>query len=175
MLPMESAAYTCKRVVRAIEYIRATTAYGGDEYGRYSDGYSYLNRIAFEDWLAKQPKASGVTLFRGYCFEEHYWEDCFVQEGSVIGEDQMTAELDLPAFTLGPLRAVNYMGEFGGGVGNSGTKVFFEIRTTGKYFVDISEHSVYKEHEYRCVRGTRLLVESITQKGGYIHIKCTEI
>ena len=159
---------------KAIAYIKATTAFGGDDYQNYSGDYSYENRVEFESWLAEQTKASGITLYRGYCFESHYWDDCFVQEGSIIGEDQMTAEMDLPAFTLGQIRAVNYMNEFGGGVGNCGTKVFFEIQTNGKYFVDISAHSRYKENEFRCVRGTQLLVESITQKGGYIHIKCTE-
>ena len=160
---------------KAYAYIKATTSYGGDNYQQYEDGYTSENCKAFEDWLTIQPKASGTTLYRGYCFEEHYWDDCFVMEGSVIGEDQMTAELDLPAFTLGPIRAVNYMNEFGGGVGNCGIKVLFEIKTSGKYFVDISTHSIYKEDEYRCIRGTKLLVESITQKGGYLHLKCSEI
>ena len=157
------------------EYIKATTAYGGDDYGNYSHLYTPEKRTAFEDWLAIQPRAAGVTLYRGYCFDRRYWEDCNVEEGDTIGEDQMTAELDLPAFTEGPMRAANYMNEFGGGVGWGGVKVFFEIRTSGKYFVDISPWSRYpSEREYRCVRDTRLAVVSVSVRGGFTKVVCEE-
>ena len=89
----------------------------------------------------------------------------------------MTAALELPAFTGGLLRATNYMNEFGDGVyGDGGQKVFFEIHTNGRYFVDILQYSHYQsEGEYRCVRGTVLRVDSIKNRGGFIHIICLEV
>lgn len=160
---------------KALEYLKATTAFGGDSYGDFAQGFTEENCIAFETFLSRQDKANGITLYRGYNFEPHYWEDCMVEVGSVIGEDQMTASLDLPAFTTGPIRAALYMNEFGDGVGRCGAKVLFEIETKGKHFVDVSQFSVYKEGEYRCERGTRVKVIAIVEKGGYQHIKCIEV
>ena len=162
--------------MKAIDYIRATTAFGGDEYGRYSDGYSYLNRIAFEEWITRQPKVSGLALYRGYTFNKDYWLDGMVEEGSRIGVDNMTQSLDIPAFTSNLIRASTYMNDFGE-IGLSDTqKALFEVQTKGMFFVDVSEYSVYpKEKEYRCVRDTELRVEKIINKGGFIHVKCTEI
>ena len=162
-----------------INYIKATTAYGGDDYFKFSRYYTAENMLSFEEWLTKQAKANGITLYRGYCFEESYWNDCslYFDGDGIITEDQLTAALDLPAFTESLIRASNYMNEFGNSIGDYGDqKVLFEIHTCGKYFVDISCHSHYKsEREYRCVRGTKLHVDSIKNKGSFIHITCTEV
>ena len=159
-----------------LSFVKAITSYGGEDYFRYEDSYTQENRDAFERWLEKATKVSGVSLFRGYRFEERYWEDCMIDEGSIIGEDQLTQELDLPAFTTGPLRAVKYMSEFGEGmyVDNS-VKVLFEVHTSGKYFVDISEYSRYREEcEHRCIRNTKLLVERIRKRSGFTELVCVE-
>lgn len=158
-------------------YILATSAYGGDGYESLSLHYTPEGQEAFENWLEGEPKVSGVTLYRGYNFERRYWEDGMVEEGSVIGVDQMTQGVDLPAFTLGPLRAVNYMNDFGDGVVlGDGQKVLFEVETTGRAFVDISRYSFYpKEDEHRCTRQAQLFVVSVKQKGGYLEVKCREV
>ena len=156
-------------------FIKASTAFGGDDYPLYSEGFTEANNAAFERWLEGQVKVTGKTLYRGYCFEDRYWEDTMIEPGSVIGEDQMTQSVLLPGFTEGPLRASLYMNEFGEGVGWGGIKVLFQIHTKGRYFVDISYLSFYpSEDEYRCVRGTSLLVTQIKPHGGYTEVVCEE-
>lgn len=159
-----------------ISYIKATTAYGGDRYPEFEQGYSAHNELQFCLWMNEQPCAEGVTLYRGYSFNETYWEDGMVENGSIIGVDHMTQSPDLPAFTIGPLRAVTYMNEFGEVSLESRVKVLFEIETTGRYFVNISPWSIYpSELEYRCKETTKLLVTEVKQKGGYLHVKCKEV
>lgn len=158
------------------KFIKATTAYGGDDYPLYSGGYTEEGARAFREWIAYQEGVSDVTLFRGYSFDPRYWEDGMVEEGSIIGIDQMTQSTELPAFTEGPIRATLYMNEFGEVSLEWRERVFFEIKTHGKSFIDISPWSRYpEEKEYRCKEDTRLLVTGIKQKGGYLHITCEEM
>ena len=159
-----------------LAYIRATTSYGGEQYPEYAGGYTEANMSAFEKWLIRQHKAEGVTLYRGYTFDERYWEDCFIEEGCVIGVDQLTAESDIPAFTTSQIRAARYINDYGNGTGRDDVRVLFKIQTNGRSFVDISPFSIYpEENEYRCTRKVRLRVDSINRKGGYLNVSCTEV
>lgn len=159
-----------------LAYIKATTAFGGDYYPEYEQGYTGHNERQFTLWINDQSGVEGATLYRGYSFNETYWEDGMVEEGSVIGVDQMTQSIDIPSFTKSLIRAVNYMNEFGEVGLESRVKTLFEIETTGRYFVNISPWSIYpKEGEYRCKEATKLLVTEVKQKGGYLHVKCKEV
>ena len=159
-----------------IDFIKATTAYGGDDYFKYSRFYNAKAAMDFEDWLEAQPAVEGIELYRGYTFNEGYWNDCNVFEGRTLGADQLTQSLDLPAFTDQPLRAVRYMNDFGEIGLDNAVRVLFIIRTQGKYFVDISSLSIYpSEHEYRCKINTFLRVEKVENKGAYIEVICNEI
>lgn len=158
-------------------YIKATSAFGGDSYPEFSTYFTNEASWEFESWLKSQPCVKGKTLYRGYCFESNYWEDGGPYwVGMKLNEDSFTQSLELPAFTEGQLRAAGYMNEFGEGLELSDRyKVLFEIRTKGKYFVDISALTLYpSETEHRCKRGTRVRILSV-KRTSFIHIICEEV
>lgn len=158
-------------------YIKATSAFGGDRYPEFSAYFTNEAAQEFEQWLETQHGVNGKTLYRGYCFERNYWEDGGPYEvGSILTEDSFTQSIELPAFTESPLRASGYMNEFGEGLEvYDRQKVLFEIRTKGKYFVNISGLTLYpSETEHRCKRGTRVRVVSI-KRTSFIHIICEEV
>lgn len=158
-----------------IGYIKATTSYGGDMYDAYKEYYTDACRDVFETWLATRPKVGGIFLYRGYCFDSRYWEDSHVEEGRVIDVDSLTQSVELPAFTDDYIRAVRYINEFGETGLSEIVKVLFEVCLHDRYFVDISEYSVYQEErEYRPVRGMRLYVDKVQKLGNMIKVICSE-
>ena len=48
------------------DYIKAITSYGGDKYDVYEQFFTPENRQEFKQWLNKQPKLNGVTIYRLY-------------------------------------------------------------------------------------------------------------
>ena len=48
------------------DYIKAITSYGGDKYDGYEQFFTPENRQEFKQWLNKQPKLNGVTIYRLY-------------------------------------------------------------------------------------------------------------
>ena len=158
-------------------YIKATSAFGGDHFPEYSQYFTDDASREFDRWLDSQPGVSGKTLYRGYCFDEGYWNDGGTYEpGDILTEDSFTQALDLPSFTEGQLRAAGYMNEFGEGLGlYRSIKVLFEVRTHGKYFVDVSALSLYpSETEHRCKRGTKVRILSV-KRTSFIHIIGEEV
>lgn len=144
-------------------FIKAITSYGGEDYPQFEEWYTPQNAISFQAWLNCQPKADGVILYRGYTFGRSYFEDADMRLGKVVGVDQLTQET-LPSFTTDKIRASLYMNEYGEIGSDDGVRVLFVIRTKGKYFVDISELSHYKEErQYNCVDNVRLKVTRIYQ------------
>ena len=48
------------------DYIKAITSYGGDKYDVYEHFFTTENEQEFKQWLNKQPKLNGVTIYRLY-------------------------------------------------------------------------------------------------------------
>ena len=160
---------------KVLAYIKSITAYGGEDYHKYASGYTADNAKEFEGWLSEQPKVSGVTIWRGYCFEKSYWDNCNVQVGKVIGLPHLTEAVSLPSFTWGEIYSSLFMKMFGNGVGlDNQRKVLFRIHTSGKYFVDITPYLTYKSEEYICMRDTRLKVTIVSNKQEYCFVECVE-
>ena len=155
-------------------YIKAITSYGGDEEQDYAPFFTEENEKAFDLWLKEQPKASGITLYRGYKFDDRYFEDCNLNEGEIVTPWSLTAWYH-PAFTTDELRAVRYINDFGNAFDDY-VKVLFELRTYGKYMVDISELSIYPiESEYHPTEDAKFKVISIKRTGGFNRIVIEEI
>ena len=57
-------------------FIKAITSHGGDKGQDYSNFFTAVNAGEFESWLEKQPKVSGVTLYRGYKLEKGFFLSC---------------------------------------------------------------------------------------------------
>lgn len=154
--------------------IKAMTAYGGD-CEDYEHFWNDDNIILFNEWMRQQPKVSGITLYRGYTFDEFYYNEANFRLCSVVGSDALTQGV-LPSFTTDMLRAVGYANEFGEiGMDNS-VKVLFSIKTCGKAFVDISNLSFYKsENEHKCTDSVKLKVVAFERKAGLWQITMKEI
>ena len=153
--------YLIKEAVH--DYIKAITSYGGDKYDDYEQFFTPENEQEFKQWLNKQPKLNGVTIYRGYTFDKQYFEDCFFEVGKIIGEDELTQQSN-PSFTTSLIRAASYIREFGETSLSSIQEVLFEIQTTGKYFVDISSLSYYpEENEIKVCDGFKLKIIGIKQ------------
>ena len=154
--------------------IKAMTAYGGD-CEDYEHFWNDDNIILFNEWMRQQPKVSGITLYRGYTFDESYFNDTGIEVGAVIGEDALTQE-SLPSFTSDMLRAANYVNEFGETELTCVVKALFVIVTHGKAFVDISRLSYYpEENEYKCTDSVKLKVVAFERKAGLWQITMEEI
>ena len=155
---------------KALGYIKAITAWGGKHYSEFKDFHTRENQIAFEEWLERQSKANGTTLYRGCTFDESYYNDGNWEVGSVLWPIVLGGESDMehPAFTLSPLRAIQYKADYQGDV-----PVLFTLVTKGKYMVDVSPHSFYpEEKEYRPTESARFIITKIS--GGYsknIHLE----
>ena len=106
----------------AHDYIKAITSYVGDKYDDYEQFFTTENEQEFKQWLNKQPKLNGVTIYRGYTFDKQYFEVCFFEVGKIIGEDELTQKSN-PSFTTSLIRASSYIREFGE-TSLSSTKVF---------------------------------------------------
>ena len=155
-------------------YIKAITSIGGDHEDEYSEYLTTDNEAAFESWLASQPKVSGKTLYRGYKLDRSFYEDGDYSDGAVLSPLSLTGGFH-PAFTEGLLRAAGYINEFGSD-SDDGVKLFFELRTSGKYMVDVSEHSVYScESEHHCTADARFKVVKNERRGALIQITLEEI
>lgn len=153
--------------------IKAMTAYGGD-CTEYESFWSDENLQLFNLWLTGEPKVKDVTLYRGYSFNETYYNDAAFEVGKVVGVDALT-QASHPSFTSSMMRAVRYMDEFGD-VGIDGqVRVLFVIHTHGASFVDISARSYYpEESEYKCQNDVRLKVTGVTRKSGFYQIDLEE-
>ena len=101
--------YLIKETVH--DYIKAITSYGGDKYDVYEQFFTPENRQEFKQWLNKQPKLNGVTIYIGYTFDKQYFEDCFFDVGKIIGEDKLTQKSN-PSFTTSLIIAASYIREF---------------------------------------------------------------
>ena len=99
------------------DYIKAITSYGGDKYDVYEQFFTPDNRQEFKQWLNKQPKLNGVTIYRVYTFDKQYFE-----VGKIIGEDELMQQSN-SSFTTSLIRAASYIREFGE-TSLSSTKVF---------------------------------------------------
>lgn len=156
-------------------YIKAITSYGGDEEQDYAPFFTEENEKAFDSWLKEQPKASSITLYRGYKFDERYFEDCNLNEGEIVTPWSLTAWYH-PAFTIDELRAVRYINDYGNAYDDDYVKVLFELHIKGKYMVDVSEHSVYPcEDEHHCCADAKFKVVKTERKGGFTRIIIEEI
>ncbi len=156
-------------------FIKAITSYGGEDYPQFEEWYTTQNAISFQVWLNCQPKADGVTLYRGYTFGRSYFEDADMRLGKVIGVDQLTQET-LPSFTPDLIRASMYVNEYGEIGSDDGVRVLFVVRTKGKYFVDISELAYYKEErQYNCVNDARLKIVAFQRNGSCLQIELKEV
>ena len=157
------------------KYIKAITSYGGDEEQDYAPYFTEENEKAFDLWLKEQPKANGITLYRGYKFDDRYFEDCNLNEGEVVTPWSLTAWYH-PAFTTDELRAVRYINDFGNAFDDDYVKILFKLHTKGKYMVDVSSLSVYpEESEYHPCQDARFRIVSTGRKGGYTTIVMEEI
>lgn len=155
-------------------YIKAMTSFGGDEERDFAQYYTDEYEQALEEWLVEQPKATGITLFRGYKFDARFFEDCNLNEGEIVTPWALTAFYH-PAFTTDTLRAVKYINEFGNAY-DEYVKVLFELRTSGKYMVNVSELSHYpEENEYHATKDARFKVVSNKRTGGFYTITLEEI
>lgn len=153
-------------------FIKAITAWGGEDYPAYESFYTDENKALYESWLREQPKVDGKTLFRGYVFDADYFGLEYLHVGDILCMDNLT-QLDMPSFSS---TLQLYCFEFGEVTLSDNIKVVFEVNTHGKYFVDISEKSFYKsEREYKCTSDVKLKIESIAKKHGYWHIKLEEV
>ena len=88
------------------DYIKAITSYGGDKYDVYEQFFTPENRQEFKQWLNKQPKLNGVTIYRVYTFDKQYFEVC-----KIIGKDELMQQSN-PSFTTSLIRAARYIREF---------------------------------------------------------------
>lgn len=161
---------------RVVGFIKAMTAYGGDSYAEYEPFWNDQNAALFQAWMTEQPKANGVTLYRGYTFNQTYFDDACLEVGSEVGVDVFTQEF-LPSFTTGILRAVRYINDYGDVGLEDSVRVLFVVQTRGKAFVDIASLSRYpEEDEYKCLDDVRLRVVSIDQMAGcYLQITLEEV
>lgn len=156
-------------------FIKAITSYGGDEYPSYDGFFTDENKSLYKQWLARQPKASDVTLHRGYTFDEQYIRLDLLSLGDIMTKDSLTQD-DMPSFTTQQVRASMYMNEYGEITLDGSVRVLFVIRTAGKSFVDITNHSFYKEEkEYKCTDDVRLKVTGLGKRGGYWLINLEEV
>lgn len=156
-------------------FINAITSYGGDSYPKFAEFYNDSNKEEYYKWLLEQQKVSDVTLYRGYTFDRRYLEDglMYVGDDGIVGVDFLTQE-DCPSFTTNYLRATRYIQDYGCFLSDS-QKVMFEIKTRGKWFVDISALSCYpEEHEHKCHPDVRLMVTNI-KHGSLMKINLEEI
>ena len=155
-------------------YIKAYTSFGGDEEQDYTPYFTEENEQAFDSWLNEQPKINGATLYRGYKFDAGYFSDSGWEEGAAMLPLHLTEGYH-PAFTNDELRAVRYINDFGNATDDY-VKVLFELRTSGKYMVDVSALSVYPcEGEHHCTNDARFKVISIKRTGGFNRIILEEI
>lgn len=157
-------------------YIKAITAIGGDMEEEYSCYLTEECEHAFESWLRTQPKANGVTLYRGYTFDRGFFEEGLWEEGGIVSQYSLSAGFH-PAFTLSPMRAAIYINDYGNAYDElDRVKVLFELRTKGKYAVDVSALSVYpQEDEYHVTEDARFKVLSIKRTGGFTTIVMEEV
>ena len=102
--------YLIKETVH--DYIKAITSYGGDKYDDYGQFFNTENEQEFKQWLNKQPKQNGVTIYRVYTFDKQYFEVCFFEVGKIIGEDELMQQSN-SSFTTSLIRAASYIIEFG--------------------------------------------------------------
>ena len=155
-------------------YIKAMTSYGGDKEQEYAPYYTEECERAFESWMIEQPKANDITLYRGYKFDEGYFEDGDWHEDKEVTPWALTAGYH-PAFTSDEIRAVKYINEFGNAY-DEYVKVLFVLQTQGKYMVNVSEQSYYpEENEYHPCGQARFKVVSIKRTGGFNTITLEEI
>lgn len=155
-------------------YIKAITSIGGDLEDDYLEHLTDVNEAAFESWLASQPKVSGKTLYRGYKLDRAFFEDGDYSEGAVLLPLSITEGFH-PAFTESSLRAAGYISQFGTTIDDY-VKLLFELRTSGKYMVDVSELSVYPcESEHHCVANARFKVVKTEKKGALTQITLEEV
>lgn len=145
-------------------YIKAITSHGGDYYDDWADFYTPENEALFYKWEKEQTKASGIELFRGYTFEQQFFEDGCYEVGRIITPSNLTAG-ENPAFTTGECRAAIYINDYGNGIGDGDVRVLFCLKTSGKYAVDISQFSRYpSEGEYHLCEDAKLRIVEIKKK-----------
>lgn len=155
-------------------FIKAMTSYGGDYYDDYCDFWNTQNEAMYKEWLDEQKKVKDVVLYRGYTFNEDYYNDACFEVGSVVGVDALTQEF-MPSFTDSPLRAIRYINDYGDVGFDSSVRVFFVINTNGNSFVDISSLSRYpEENEYKCTDNVLLRVANIERMPTYWQITLNE-
>lgn len=154
--------------------IKAMTAFGGD-CTEYEHFWNDANIALFEKWMQAQPKVEKTMLFRGYTFDEFYYDDAGFRLGAVVGMDALT-QSTLPSFTTDMLRAVGYMYQFGEVDLDNVVRVLFAIETTGKAFVNIAPYSFYKDEcEHKCTSSVKLKVTSFEKKAGFFIINMIEV
>lgn len=157
-------------------YIKALSAIGGDMEDEYSAYLTEEYEQAYDAWLKEQPKVNGVTLYRGYTFDERFFNDGYWEVGETISQYALSAGFH-PAFTISPLRAVKYINDYGNAYDEfAKVRVLFELRTSGKYMVNVSALSVYpQEDEHHCTEDAKFKVLSMERKGGFTTIVMEEI
>ena len=156
------------------QFIKAITSRGGDKEQEYACHYTHLNAREFDRWLFEQPKANGVTLYRGYKLERNFFEDGDYSVGAILEPLSLT-ENYYPAFTTGEIRAVRYINDFGGGLEDD-VRILFVLQTSGKYMVDISSLSVYpEEEEHHCCDGAKFKVVKSEQFSTFLRLTLEEV
>ena len=148
---------------------------GALDYDKYSSFFNDENEKHFLKWMRYQRKETGL-FYRGYTFNKMYFEDCNFEVGKIIGIDELTQDIYLPALTRSKMRAALYTRGYGEICFDSSEKVVFEIEAVGKHIVDISKYSHYpKESECRCTPLFKCKIAEIKKMGGYLKIKAIEI